>query len=99
MSNIASAIKAAEAALDKGDYNFCIKIVDPLLIDFQAETSIGGHRRLLIVTAYIGKGDEQEAIDICQTLTNSKQANVRQQAKQLLSILDAPSYPDRQTGL
>ena len=40
MSNIASAIKAAEAALEKGDYGFCIKIVDPLLLDFQAELSL-----------------------------------------------------------
>ena len=59
MSNIASAIKAAEAALDKGDYNSCIKIVDPLLQAFQEETAIGGELRLLLVTAYMGKGDEQ----------------------------------------
>ena len=93
MSNIASAIKAAEAALDKGDYNFCIKIVDPLLLDFQAETEIGGQLRLLIVTAYMGKGDEQKAINICQTLIHNKKESVRQQAKQLLSILDAPHLP------
>ena len=43
MSNIASAIKAAEAALDKGDYNFCIKIIDPLLLESKAETATGGH--------------------------------------------------------
>ena len=93
MSNIASAIKAAEAALDKGDYNFCIKIVEPLLLDFQAETAIGGQFRLLIVTAYMGKGDEQKAINICQTLIHNKKESVRQQAKQLLSILDAPHLP------
>ena len=46
MSNIASAIKAAEAALDKGDYSSCIKIVDPLLLAFQEETAIGGQLRL-----------------------------------------------------
>ena len=42
MSNIASAIKATEAALDKGDYGNCIRIIDPLLSDFQAETETGG---------------------------------------------------------
>jgi len=93
MSNLASAIKAAEAALDKGDYNFCIKIVDPLLLAFQAETAIGGQLRLLNVTAYMGKGDEQKAINICQTLIHNKKESVRQQAKQLLSILDAPHLP------
>ena len=93
MSNITSAIKAAEDALDKGDYNFCIKIVEPFLVDFQADTSIGGQIRLLIVTAYIGKGDEQKAINISKALINNKKENVRQQAKQLISILEAPNLP------
>ncbi len=93
MSNLASAIKTAEAALDKGDYSLCIKIVDPYLLDSQAETATGGQLRLLIVTAYIGRGDEQKAINICQTLINNKKESVRQQARQLLSILDAPHLP------
>ena len=37
MPNVASVIKSAEEALDKGDYNFCLKIIDPLLLTFQAE--------------------------------------------------------------
>ncbi len=93
MSNIASAIKAAEAALDKGDYNSCIKIVNPLLITFKEETAIGGQLKLLLVTAYMGKGDEQKAINICQSLIRNKEECIRQQAKQLLSILDAPHLP------
>ena len=93
MLNSASAIKAAEAALEKGDYNFCIKIIDPLLLPIPAETSIGAQLRLLQVTAYMGRGDEHEAINICKTLINNKDLTVRQQAKQLLSILDAPSLP------
>ena len=98
MSNIASAIKATEAALEKGDYGICIKTIDPLLLDFQAETEIGGQLRLLIVTAYMGKGDEQKAINICQTLIHNKEESVRQQAKQLLSICllyTSPSPRDR----
>jgi len=93
MSNSASAKQAAEAALDKGDYSLCIKIIDPLLLSYSAATSIGAQLRLLKVTAHMGKGDEQKAIDICQMLSNHKDATIRQQAKQLLSILDAPSLP------
>ncbi len=93
MTDSASAIKAAEAALEKGDYNFCIKIIEPLLLSFSAETSIGAQLRLLQVTAYMGIGDEQKAINICQALVNSNEVNIRQQAKQLLSILDAPFLP------
>jgi len=93
MSNSASAIKAAEAALDKGDYNLCLKILDPLLFSFQANTSVGGQLRLLEVTAYMGRGDEQKAIEICKALIDNKEASVRQQSKQLLSILEAPYLP------
>ena len=93
MSNSASAIKAAEAALDKGDYTLCIKIIDPFLSSHSGTTAIGAQLRLLQVTACMGKGDEHEAIDICQTLINNKEASIRQQAKQLLSILDAPCLP------
>ena len=93
MSYAASARKAAEAALEKGDYSFCIKIIDPLLLSFPAETSIGSQLRLLQITAYMGRGDEQQAIKICKILVNNKEATVRQQAKQLLSILDAPCLP------
>ena len=93
MSNTASAIKVAEAALAKGDYNFCIKTIEPLLPDFAEKTEIGGQLRLLIVTAYMGKCDEQTAINICQTLIHNKKESIRQQAKQLLSILDAPHLP------
>ncbi len=76
MSKIASAIKAAEAALDKGDYNLCIKTVNPFLLDAQVETAIGGQLRLLLVTAYMGKGDEEKAINICQTLIhNNKESS------------------------
>ena len=93
MSNSASAKQAAEAALDKGDYNLCIKIIDPLLLSFPADTTIGSQLRLLKLTAYIGRGDEQKALDLCKTLINNKDTTIRQQAKQLLSILDAPSLP------
>ena len=93
MANTASAIKAAEVALDKGDYNLCIQLIEPLLLSFSERTSIGAQIRLLKVTAYMGIGDEKKAIDICHTLINNKDLSVRQQAKQLLSILDAPSLP------
>ena len=93
MSNSASALKTAEAALDKGDYSLCIKTIDLLLSSYPAETETGSNLRLLKVTAYMGKGDEKEAIDICKELINNKNSAVRQQAKQLLSILDAPCLP------
>ena len=77
MSDSASAIRAAEAALEKGDYSLCVKIIDPLLLSYSATTAIGTQLRLLKVTAYMGKGDEQKAIDICKTLTNNTSPTTR----------------------
>ena len=93
MSNSASDKKIAEAALEKGDYSLCIKIIDSLLFSYSEATVIGAELRLLKVTAYMGQGDEKKAIDTCKALINHKEATVRQQAKQLLSILDAPCLP------
>ena len=93
MTDIASAIKAAEAALGKGDYNFCIKIVDNLISSYPEGTKTGAQLRLLKVTAYMGIGEEEKAINICQLLVKSKEVSISQQAKQLLSILDAPCLP------
>ena len=93
MTNITSVIKAAEAAIEIGDYGTCIKIVNPSLISYKAETALGGKLRLLLVTAYMGKGDEQKAIDTCKILANNKKESIRLQVKQLLSILDAPKLP------
>ena len=93
MSNLASAIKTAEAALEKGDYSLCIKIIDPLILSYSEATVIGARLRLLKITSHIGTGDEQRAIDICKTLINHKESAVKQQAKQLISILDAPCLP------
>ena len=55
MSNSASVLKTAEAALDKGDYSLCIKTVDLLLSSYPAETETGSKLSLLKVTAYMGK--------------------------------------------
>merc|ERR1712159_620425 len=65
----------------------------PLLLSFSEQTLIGGQLRLLEVTAHIGRGDEEKAVSICKLLVNNKEANIREQAKQLLSILEAPCLP------
>ncbi len=91
--NTASAIKTAEGALNKGEYSYCIKLIEPLLVNHSAETSKGAQLRLLVVTAYMGNGNEKEAIETCRLLLNHKEIAIRQQSKQLLSILEAPCLP------
>ena len=91
--NSASAIKAAEVALNKGDYNNCLKLIEPLFSKHSETSEIGSQLRLFAVTAHMGNGEEQKAIHICRLLIKSKKSIIREQAKQLLTILEAPSLP------
>ena len=44
-----------------------------------------------MVTAWMGQGNDSEAIATCRLLTGRGDPELRQQAKQLLTILEAPS--------
>ncbi len=86
-----SALSLAEAAIARGDYDQCLEILLPLAEKNSLAELNGPTIRMLMVTAYMGKGDESKAISTCRLLTKSKNPEIRQQAKQLLAILEAPS--------
>ncbi|KGG23133.1 hypothetical protein EV11_0589 [Prochlorococcus sp. SS52] len=50
----------------------------------------GGQIGILMTTAFIGQGDSQKAISICETLLKHKDDSIRQHAKYLISILNSP---------
>ncbi len=86
-----SALAFAEAALARGDYNKCLTVLEPLAEEYPINSQEGPKIRLLIVTAWMGKGDDQKAISICRELTRCKDNDLRQTSKQLLSVLESPS--------
>ena len=86
-----SPLSRAEEALERGDYGKCITFLEDLIeIHPSSETEIS-QIRILLVTAYIGKGDTLKAISTCKLLTKCPEKNIREKAKQLLPILEAPS--------
>ena len=87
---ISSALAAAEAAIARGDYTHCLSILNPLSDTYPSNSLEGDRIRMLMVTAFMGQGDEQKAINICRLLAKSHKSAFRQEAKQLLSILEAP---------
>ncbi len=89
--NEASALYSAEVALERGDYGQCLEYLEPLEQKYPLTTYKGAKIRMLMVTAFMGKGDEGKAISTCRLITRCKDPDLRQRSKQLLSVLEAPS--------
>ena len=87
----------AETALERGDYGQCLEQLTPLAEARPLPDPEGARVRLLMVTALMGQGRDQEALTICQLLSRSGEPQLRQQARQLLTILEAPALdrPER----
>ncbi len=85
------ALAAAEAALERGDYGQCIALLEPIAEANPIMESKGAAIRMLLVTAWMGKGDEDKALRTCRKLTHCKDPELRTRARQLLDVLEAPS--------
>ena len=88
---MSSSLAAAEAALERGDYGQCIALLEPLAEATPISESQGAEIRMLLVTAWMGKGDESKALSICRLLTRCKDPDLRTRARTLLDVLEAPS--------
>tara|TARA_Y100001968_G_C19443944_1_gene764186 strand:- start:96 stop:1196 length:1101 start_codon:yes stop_codon:yes gene_type:complete len=88
-----SALKAAEAAIESGDYSQCILLLESLISKDKLARKEKSEAQILLVTAWIGQGNDQKAIETCQALIKDKDSKIREKAKQLISILEAPSLP------
>ena len=81
----------AEAALARGDYGQSLALLEPLAASHPLPHAEGARIRMLMVTAWMGQGDERKALATCRLLTRCKDLELRQNAKQLLIVLEAPS--------
>lgn len=81
----------AQQALDRGDYGQCLRLLEPLASNHPITESEGASIRMLMVTAWMGQGEERRAISTCRLLTRCKDPDLRNRARQLLSVLEAPS--------
>ncbi len=81
----------AEAALERGDYGQCLELLEPLTHDRPISDPEGARIRMLMVTAWMGQGQEEKALSTCRLLTRCRDTDLRNRAKQLLEVLEAPS--------
>ena len=84
-------INKAEIALNNGEYNYCINLLNPLLEKFTTSTKEGVNIRMILITSLSGLNKQEESIKICKQLCKSKYSHVREEAKALLQILDSPN--------
>ena len=89
-------LATVEVALQRGDYGQSLVFLESLANQYPLPSKEGAKIRMLMITAFMGKGEDQKAIATCRLLANEKESTTRQQAKQLISILEAPtlSRPD-----
>ena len=86
-----SGLESAEAALDRGDYAQSLTLLDALAKKYPPTNQEGARIGMLMVTALIGQGDNEKAISTCRQITRCKDKQLSESAKQILSILEAPS--------
>jgi len=80
-------------ALERGDYGRCLRLLEPLALLHPAATPLGGSLRLLMVTALLGQGNDEQAASCCRSLRVCRDLEIRAQAKDLQLILEAPALP------
>ena len=81
----------AQRALESGDYGACLRGLTPLADAHGASTPLGGRIRLLMATALMGQGDAAAAAACCRSLRGCKDLILRQQARDLEEVLEAPA--------
>ena len=84
-------LSAVDAHLERGDYGQALELLTPLAETHPIATPEGSQVRLLMITSWMGQGQDDQALTMARALSRGGDMEMRQQAKQLVVILDAPS--------
>ena len=88
---ISLALAGARQAIDCGEYGRSLRLLEPLAAAHGPATPIGAGVRLLMATALMGQGKSEQAADCCRSLQACVDATLRAQARDLLTVLEAPA--------
>ncbi len=90
MDSYKQVVEKAELALIKGEYNFCIEYLYPIIESYPPSSKEGVNLRTIIITALSGINKKEEAKIFCKELLKSPDYKVRENAKYLMEIIDSP---------
>ena len=89
MKTYEEVLETVEFALVKGEYNFCIEYLSPIIEQYSLESKEGVNLRTIMITA-CGVNRKDDAKKICKELLKSYDFKTRENAKYLLEIVDSP---------
>ncbi len=81
----------ARLALERGDYGQVIRMLTPFSGPGTGQGADASEVLLLLATAWMGLGDNAEALACCRRLRACGDATIRGQATELQRVLEAPS--------
>jgi len=90
MDSYKQVVEKAEFALMKGEYNFCIQYLYPIIETYPPTSKEGVNLRTILITALSGINKKEEAKIFCKELLKSHDYKVRENAKYLMEIMDSP---------
>ena len=90
METYEQVLEKVELALSKGEYNFCIEFLSPIIKSYPLSSKEGTNLRTILITALCGVNKKEDAKKICQELLKSYEYKTRENAKYLMEIIDSP---------
>lgn len=82
--------EAGRAAFERGEYRLSVQLLEEALQQISPNSRQGGEVQTWLVTAYQAMGKLDEATNLCRQLTTHPIYDIRNRAKQVLYILEAP---------
>ena len=83
-------LETVEFALIKGEYNFCIEFLSPIIESYPISSKEGVNLRTVLITAFCGTNRKEDAKKLCKELLKSYDNKTRENAKYLMEIIDSP---------
>ena len=90
METYREVLETAEFALIKGEYNFCLKYLYPIIESYPLSSKEGINLRTILITALCGINKKDEARKFCKELLKSHDYKVRENGKYLMEIINSP---------
>ena len=90
METYEQVLKRVELALEKGEYNFCIQFLSPIIDLYPISTKEGINLRTILITALCGINNKKDAKTLCNELLKSYDYKTRENAKYLMDVIDSP---------
>ena len=82
--------QAGKDAFERGQYRQSVEYLEAAREFTNLSSRVGGEAQMWLVTAYQAAGQQKEAVALAGELTTHPHPEIRQQAKRLLYIIQAP---------